>query len=547
MKSILKTFISSHFSPSTLLILILGLTFLAYSNTLFHQFVWDDHSFILNWPQIRSFDLNFLLSGNQPEFHLGVYRPIRNLFYTLAYFFWHTQPFFYHFQAIIIHLLLTTLTFFILQKITHHHLPSLLATLIFALHPIHTEAVTWVTASFDLISFIFFLASFFYYLSTTKSSQTISYLFAFLAIFSNEISLTLPLIITTHFFLFRPQTSSPFKKLSPYYFIAAVFFLIRFSYIPHFSRQLFPWPPGHTFFLIPQLLSTYFLQLIFPFSLNTNHQFAPNLPSLFHLDYNPHLPTSIPSLTQPQTLIGMFLIILFILLFFYFRRSHPQISFSLAWFIITLTPILQFFPQPIIYAERYLYLASMSLSLLLAHLLSTCSSPLRHHATIFIILLITPIFFFTTYFRNLVWFSDITLWTKTLDQNPTSAAALNSLGAGFSNQGDKYTAILYFQAATTANPSLLFYQRNLAQHFELTHQYHQAIHIYLQILNSFPNSPNIILKLASNYHRVGETQTALDLLHQLQHQDPTNTTYTNLIRYLQSEPIPNPSSLIPKL
>src|SRR3989344_1024969 len=91
------------------IILLVLVTVLTYSNILQNGFAWDDRDFFLEWPQIKSeegfpayLSLPYLLSGDLPLGHRGVYRPVRSVYYLVSYSIWGENPLGYHIQAIIV-------------------------------------------------------------------------------------------------------------------------------------------------------------------------------------------------------------------------------------------------------------------------------------------------------------------------------------------------------------------------------------------------------------------------------------------------------------
>ena len=133
-----------------ILVPVIILICLAFSNILTNDFVWDDRYFLLNWPQIKSplDHLPSILKGEMPLGQGAVYRPIRSLWYAISYNFGGESPKYYHLQSIVLHLCATILVFQITFKITRNKWVGLLSSLIFGLHPFQVQSVTWITGSF---------------------------------------------------------------------------------------------------------------------------------------------------------------------------------------------------------------------------------------------------------------------------------------------------------------------------------------------------------------------------------------------------------------
>ena len=119
-----------------------------YVNVFPNEFVWDDIFFIVDNIHIKEL-------SNIPGFFAepstsNLYRPLRNVFYTINYQIWQLNIFGYHLNSLLLHFLVTILLFFITLRITNKTIFSFVVALFFASHPIHTGRITNITASFDV-------------------------------------------------------------------------------------------------------------------------------------------------------------------------------------------------------------------------------------------------------------------------------------------------------------------------------------------------------------------------------------------------------------
>jgi len=567
-----------HFNLSQLLLpLIFIITFLAFSNTLTHGFVWDDASYIIDWHQVHNFGISDFLTGAQPGFHSGVYRPIRNLLYPIAFQYCGLNPFCYHFQAILLHLLVVLLVYKITIRLTSLPTLSALTALLFALHPIHVEAVAWVTASFDMVSIIFALSSFYFYLlaaspplnirggrgelspqHTVPINDTfktkllykfklthhqlylISLSLSFLAFFSNEATLVLPLLILSHKIIYSPAfKDGPSKQqwidmvnsftskikldlnrsntsILGYFILASIYLPIHLIFMGNSWRHL-----TINLTLLQRLLLpiyTYFeylLTLVWPTNLSINHLLTSNLPALYYLDKGL---TPIPLPLNPYALLITAVLITIIIIAITVRRSLPLFTFGISWLFISLLPVSQLFPQAVLFSERYAYFASIGFCLVLATLIASLSKFPKLHSgtikpvsvstsiTIVIAIIVSGFYLYQTYTYNQVWQSDLTLWSHDLHQHPASASALNGVGSGYLQAGDPQSALPYFQQAAAANPAILIYQTNYINTLEKAGDTTALISTLEQFLGTHPNSPEALTRLIRAYTSIGNTQ-----------------------------------------
>ncbi len=126
-------------------------------------------------------------------------RPLGFLSLFLDYRLWHLWPAGYHLTNLAIHLGSLAGLFVLLKRLGLGEESSSTALLIFAIHPITPEAVTWMGARFDLLAALFSIWSLAFYLKFRNSGRMASYLIALIffvfAIFSKESSYVLPGII----------------------------------------------------------------------------------------------------------------------------------------------------------------------------------------------------------------------------------------------------------------------------------------------------------------------------------------------------------------
>ncbi|HEC70151.1 MAG TPA: hypothetical protein ENI31_07720, partial [Candidatus Omnitrophica bacterium] len=166
-----KKYFSFHNLAVFLLIVI---TFVVYFGSLKNEFVWDDFLVIVNNNFIKSwnnfcqlFNKSYLTSPSQIRYleviNIGSgessYRPVVTLTYFIDYFFYKLNPWGYHLTNLLLHILNVLLLYFLIRLITQNNIIALLAGLLFAVHPVNTEAVDVITFREDLLCFLFFVSS----------------------------------------------------------------------------------------------------------------------------------------------------------------------------------------------------------------------------------------------------------------------------------------------------------------------------------------------------------------------------------------------------
>src|SRR4030095_6154218 len=189
-------------------IILAVISFAVYANSLSNDFVFDDESVVLGDPTITALsNIPKYFTGEQ-GFHKVIgryYRPVVSASYAIDCAIWGLKPFGFHLTNVLIHvincLLLYTLLTLMFEKSQSKFKDSaiLIGAVIFALHPIHTEAVSWVSGRTDSLSCTFFFAAFIYYFKYSENSGyrnlSLLLLFYLLALLAKEMAITLPAVI----------------------------------------------------------------------------------------------------------------------------------------------------------------------------------------------------------------------------------------------------------------------------------------------------------------------------------------------------------------
>jgi len=351
-----------------LLALLLLASFLVYANTLVNGFVSDDHQQIEGNPYAHSFryvgkiftTTVWSFQGN--EGRTNYYRPLMTFGYMLCDKLFQTYPFGFHLVNLFLNCFVVWLVFRLCQKALRDDRIAFLAAILFAFHPVHSEAVAWIAAVTELQLAIFYLLTFLFFLKLSeagaKPRTKVLMLFSFLlAIFSKEQAVTLPVLATVyeHFYRDDRSATSLAQKAFRYgglwiltgaYLIFRVFVLHGFA--PVAQR------PDLTVFQLAlsslALIGQYAAKLVWPHPLIAFYLFEKST-----------------SLADPRVLLGIFTILIFLALFGVLWRYARIYSFWLIWMGVTLAPVLNVrWMAASAFAERYLYLPSVGFCFVVA-------------------------------------------------------------------------------------------------------------------------------------------------------------------------------------
>ncbi|MEK6875982.1 MAG: tetratricopeptide repeat protein, partial [Nanoarchaeota archaeon] len=438
-------------------LLIIALSLISYLNIFKNEFVWDDHVFILENADIRSFSNLPLFFTNDVD---GLYRPLRSFYYTFIYSMGGKNEFWYHLNSLFFHTITSILVFFIIYGITGRNSISLIASMIFAAHPMHTERVTNITGSFDMLGIFFMLLSFYLYIKFSKLGNKkhffFSLLFLLIAVFSSEEAITLPLLIILYDFCSKREkfiekikikkiNENIIKNYAPY-FIIALFYIAARIIVVGFRGRVEEYLAGNFFLTMLTMLKAYVYYiylLIAPINLTLFRDIQPAT-SLFDL----------------KVLISA-LILVSIIAFAVKNHKNGVLFFSVFWFFITLIPFSNILPLQVFMAERYLYVPSIAFSFLVSYSLIEIFNHnfnnlkiknIVKYSVIMIIVLLLLFYVFSTISRNSYWKYNMTLWSKTIETNPSNSRAHDNLGFTYERAGETEKALQEFEIAVRLQP-----------------------------------------------------------------------------------------------
>jgi tetratricopeptide (TPR) repeat protein len=416
--------------------LILGLTFLAFSNTLFHGFAYDDQTQLLGNKFIHSFsniptafttEVWFwrVLQDKDPNKEEGpttpYYRPMFTVYLMIGWALFQDWALGWHLLNVLMHLLSVFFVFKILEKVSGDLRIAAFGTLIFALHPLRTESVAWISGVTDLFLALFLLPSFYLYMLHRESKEP-RYLLGSLglflvAAFSKEPAVCLPIFIIAYEVWIINQDKPLKERIRSAAGFAALFITVPFVYFGMRYKALgfvlsdnryTSYPFHEVVMTIPLVIFKYIGLILFPFNL-----------TLFHETQLVKTPLSLRLILPLLGLVGLAIGI------WQMRRSLVA-RFGVLWFFIHLLPVLNLsaFAIEFMVQERYVYIPSVGFSLLIAMALAKIPVeqwlPFRSRRAgqVATVAAICLLLMGKTVFQNRVWADDMTLWNYGVEAAP---------------------------------------------------------------------------------------------------------------------------------
>jgi tetratricopeptide (TPR) repeat protein len=454
----MKAFQTKRCLALALLVLLSGGV---YFNTLQNDFVWDDRAlFIENYAQWDVKNLKRLLTSQDNLFsdkYTGYYRPLPNITFLIDRYLWGSDPAGYHLTNVIVHILSTLVVFFMVVQISGRFYIGLTGSLLFAVHPIHTEVVAWINGRNNMVAGLFYLLSFHYYVRH-RNHPNIKILFLSLvalacSLFSKEYALTFPIVILLHELSFHSAAFSQkdLKRLGlllmPYLFVMAGYLVLRSLVLPdHGMKSLHLETFWVRLMTLPKILLTYLKLLAFPFNLSAVHDVS-----------------SIEHPYQPAFLLCLMLLAALLVAWRWTFYKSRILFFGAGWMFVTILPALNLIPlsdtDMTFLAERYLYLPAVGFCMMGGWLIVQLSG-LRLVRTTTVgrcalggfVLIIAEIYAFETAKRNLVWRNELSLWRDTVKKAPDNFLPHTNLAISLARGGELDEALNEISTAIQLSP-----------------------------------------------------------------------------------------------
>jgi tetratricopeptide (TPR) repeat protein len=519
MKVIKHTLNKHLIVTSLILIILLGLVI--YSNSLNGKFIWDDDAlvkyniYIKNWSHLTNIFSEDIGAGAQGKY--SFYRPLLMITYMIDYSLWKLDVLGYHLTNIILHILVALAIYWFINLVFEDKLLSFLASALFIVHPIHTEAVSYISGRADPLAFLFMLLAFIFYIEQLHFHKTKLYILTLssytLALLARENTLILPILLLLYHFSFKQKVK--FKEFFSILSITFIYILLRLTVLKSLLTNV-PYPFHLTLF---QRLSEFFVAI-------TDYVRILLLPLHLHMEYG--LLWVRP--TDPKLIIGFFILVFFLIYAARKRNKNRLISFSIFWFFIALLPFSNIYPINAYMAEHWLYLPSLGFFLILAKALSSLYQRKEFQRfSIFIVMCLLIFYSYLTIKQNDYWKDPIVFYERTLKYAPNSARMFANLGLAYSKIGRTEEAIALYNKAIEMDPRFKKDYYNLGNLYNNIGNYQEAIAAYKKAIEIKPNDAYIYNSLGVTYVLANKNEEAISTFKKMIELNPyAAEAYTNL-------------------
>ncbi len=380
-----------------------------------------------------------------------VYRPLTDVWFTV-----HRHllvgPAGWHATLVLVHLVSVWLVFKVGFRLAGDFWAAILAASLFALTPIHAEAVVWISAAALPLSTAFELAAFYIFITATNPArrQSPAALLLYLpAVFSYDGAIIFPALIGSYVLLLEspaqasiagyigwPRIREALLAAVPFALVGLLYLGVRrivlgFFLSPFSSTAFKPNTQALTsgklvLLTMPRVVADYAGLLVAPFYAGPSHRVLRVLSA------------ASPEFYLPIVWLGLGVAALFLLL-----RGGPRTrlhAFCVAWTALTILPMMNLrgIHPNLLVCDRYLYLASAGWSLLLADWavsIARRSGPARQIVSVGAVALLAG-YGISLWHVQGFWHDDVVLFTRCIETFPESAICHGHLGITLKQRGD---------------------------------------------------------------------------------------------------------------
>jgi tetratricopeptide (TPR) repeat protein len=488
---------------------ILALVLFFYQGIFWAGFIWDDDSYVINQMTLRTFDglRRIWIPGNTPQYY-----PLVFTTFWLEYQFFELAPLPYHLTNLILH---CSSAFLLARLLRRLDVPGAwLVALVFALHPVHVESVTWVTERKNVLSGVCYLLSLAVFLDYSDRGRPRDYVLSLAlfvaALLSKTVTCTLPVVMGMVIIYRNGRVGvRDVAALLPFFVIGAGMGLftahLEVTHVgasgPHYDLTLV-----QRFLIASKAILFYAGKLVWP----SNLAFSYPKWSLVTMPwYN----------LWPLFAVGSLLALATTL---YFKNRYRGIVSCFAFFVVTLLPALGFFDVfPFRYsyvADHFQYLASIGVIIVMVQVGFLLwerrpafgrhwdDPPWPRYAAVATILIALGT---ASYFQVWIYRDSFTLWRDTLEKNPRSWLANNNMALIYMRVANYDAALEHLRVARDVDPNFAQTHVNFGLIAAVHQRHDEAIGHYSRAIALQNRSRRALKERGKSYAALGLYKEAL--------------------------------------
>jgi len=484
------------------IISLAAVTALTYAPSLRNDFqAHDDTLLITENPTAQGLSIKNIATAFT-TFDPELYIPLTLLTYQVEYSLFGLQPFVFHLTNLLLHIGSSILVMLIALRLAQDRsrYPELIAIstgVLFALHPLNTEAVAWAAARKDILSSFFCFASLWAYLQNDTGKKWYRWAIALFALgLLSKVSIVVLPVLLLLVEEMRGRRAGIVKRTAPFFGLSLLFGIVamlgkqlQISKLTLFDQALL-WCKSVAF---------YIWKFLWPSGLN--------------IVYDQYTPIT---LLRAEFYLAVLFIVLVLTLCAMMWKKHKIFSACVLWFLVCLTPsIATFWKNGIVYyaSDRYAYIAIASLCFLSA----SAVAPYLHRYKVIGKVIVLALVLLTMK-QSLTWKDTVATYERAVAYNLRPILPLNNLGTYYFQQDDLEAAKAHYLKAlsyeqripeTLINMGLL--HRKLFESQEAMLWFQRSIHLLPTNRTLLENDLNGYYFLGGYYEQFGQVEKALEM------------------------------------
>jgi Flp pilus assembly protein TadD len=413
--------------------LLAAITLGVYYPSFDNGFVYDDYPFLVDNPAVKGATLGSIPAyftdrrsvSSSEDLARDVWRPLMPVSFALDHRLWGLEGRCYHIENAFIHTANAWLVYALTAMITADPFASLVTAAVFAIHPVQTEAVAWVSGRSNLLFLFFLLSAFICHILNRKRSgaspagNAAALAFFALSLLSKEMAIALPVLLILYdlYFVAGLKARDYARYYLPFFLVSVLYIAARYSVIGTVAQRSSWWGggPASGIAITLKALAAYVKLAVFPAGLG--------------IEYAPE--TSAPF--AGTHLAGAAMVLVSVAALFRSLRRNRKASFFILWFFASLVPVCNIVPFKAAMAERFMYLPLIGFAGLFGLLFAYVGSTPRLGRTLkaasgIALASVIASYGFVSIARILDWRDEMAFYGAEAARSPTSAKARYNYG-----------------------------------------------------------------------------------------------------------------------
>jgi Flp pilus assembly protein TadD len=445
----------------------------------------------------------------------------------------------FHLVNRLLHVLICLGIFWTLRRlIPEPRSTAFFASLLFAVHPIQVEAITYLTGRFDALAMLFFVYAWFYFIRSRLSSgppsikpYVLSLLFYTLALYSKENAITwLGVVFLTELVYFAHgdireflrRLRQDFWRVYPGYFALTIGYLVVRSHILRILAVA-----SAPFTDNPLVNPSFLIRVLTPLKVLFQSLGLFFWPIHFSSDYSYNQIPLITRWNSPAALVVFLLTAVLLLLLAWSYRRLPPLFFGLGFFLVTYSVVSNIvIPIGTIRADRFLYLPGLGLCLLVGWAVARWEERFKEpgrkrtlQVSFAALLLMLAV---RTIVRNGDWKNNFSLFLSAAEVSPRSAKSQMNLGAMYLERGELALAEQRLQLALSIDPNYSSALSVMGVVLLQEGKLDEAVPYFRRALKSYPNNLQASINLGMTMVNLGNLSEAIETVDAVLRQHPDN-------------------------